>query len=55
MDCYTKTITIQGMRNRIIAFKRERRVIANSVISVMMVRRLIQKLLVWDGFMLKHK
>jgi hypothetical protein len=25
------------------------------VISVMMVRRLIQKLLVWDGFMLKHK
>jgi hypothetical protein len=42
MDCFTKTITLQGPDGRKIVFKGERNVILNCIISAMVTRKMIK-------------
>ena len=43
MDCFTKTMTIQGVENKNVVFKGERKVLPNRMISVFRARRLMRK------------
>ena len=43
VDCFTKTVNLQDVSGKMVVFRGERRVIPNSIISVMMVRKLIRK------------
>jgi len=43
MDCFTKTVTIQGIGGKIIVFKGERKAVPSCLISVMTARKLIRK------------
>ena len=43
VDCFTKTVTIQGVGNRNVVFKGERKVLSNCMISVLRARRLMRK------------
>ena len=43
MDCFTKTVTLQGVGNRNVVFKGERKVLPNCMISVLRARRLMRK------------
>jgi hypothetical protein len=43
MDCFTKTVTIQGIGDKRVVFKGERKVIPSCVISVLVARKLPRK------------
>nr|XP_034910705.1 uncharacterized protein LOC118046055 [Populus alba] len=43
VDCFTKTVTIQGIGDKRVVFKGERRVIPSCVISVLVARKLLRK------------
>jgi hypothetical protein len=43
MKCYTKIITLRASNREMVNFHGERRVIPNSLISVMKARRLLNK------------
>ena len=43
VDCFTKTVTIQGIGDKRVVFKRERKVIPSCVISVLVARKLLRK------------
>jgi hypothetical protein len=43
MDCFTKTITLQGPRGRKIVFKGERNDISNYIVSAITARKMIKK------------
>jgi len=43
VDCFTKTVTIQGIGDKRVVFKGERKVIPSCVISVLMARKLLWK------------
>ena len=43
MDCFTKTVTIQGIGDKRVVFKGERKVIPSCVISVLVARKLLRK------------
>ena len=42
MDCFTKTVTIQGMGDERVMVKRERKDIPSCVISVLVARKLLR-------------
>ena len=43
VDCFTKTVNLQDVSGKGVVFRGERRVIPNSIISVMTARKLIRK------------
>jgi len=43
VDCFTKTVTIQGIGDKSVVFKGERKVIPSCVISVLVARKLLRK------------
>jgi len=43
VDCFTKTMVIQGVGKKMVVFRRERRVVLNFIISVMTAKKLIRK------------
>jgi len=43
VDCFTKTVTIQGKGDKRVVFKGERKVIPSCVISVLVARKLLRK------------
>jgi hypothetical protein len=43
VDCFTKTVTIQGIGDKRVVFKGERKVIPSCVISVLVARKLLRK------------
>jgi len=43
VDCFTKTVTIQGIDDKRVVFKRERKVISSCVISVLVAGKLMRK------------
>jgi len=43
VDCFTKTVTIQGISDKRVVFKGERKVIPSCVISVLVTRKLLRK------------
>jgi len=43
MDCFTKTVTLQGPDGKKIVFRGERNVIPNCIISAMAARKMIKK------------
>ena len=43
VDCFTKTMTIQGIGDKRVVFKGERKVISSCVISVLVARKLLRK------------
>lgn len=43
MECFVKIITLQGQDDKRVIFRRERKVIPNCVISVMIVRKMMKK------------
>jgi hypothetical protein len=43
VDCFTKTVTIQGIGDKKVVFKGERKVIPSCVISVLVPRKLLRK------------
>jgi hypothetical protein len=43
VDCFTKTVTIQGIGDKRVVFKEERKVIPSCVISVLVARKLLRK------------
>nr|XP_034908137.1 uncharacterized protein LOC118044086 [Populus alba] len=43
VDCFTKTVTIKGIGDKRVVFKRERKVIPSCVISVLVARKLMRK------------
>jgi len=43
VDCFTKTVTIQGIGDKRVVFKGERKVLPSCVISVLVARKLLKK------------
>ena len=43
MDCFEKTISLQGLNGRRVIFRGERNVIPNSIISAMTARKIMRK------------
>jgi hypothetical protein len=43
VDCFTKTVTIQGIGDKRVVFKGERKIIPSCVISVLVARKLLRK------------
>jgi len=43
MDCFTKTVTLQGPNGRRVIFKGEKNAIPNCIISVMTARKMVKK------------
>jgi hypothetical protein len=43
MDCFAKTMTLQGPDDERVIFRGERQVVPNCVISVMIVRTMMKK------------
>jgi len=43
VDCFAKTVTIQGIGDKIVVFKGERKVIPSCVILVLVARKFLRK------------
>jgi len=43
VDCFTKTVTIQGIGDKRVVFKGERKIIPSCVISILVARKLPRK------------
>jgi hypothetical protein len=47
VDCFTKTVTIQGIGDKRVVFKGERKVIPSCVISVLVAKKITEEGLLW--------